>query len=400
MDGRQPVAVMVTVAVAVAVGLAAVVRAELTLPLDGAEWTLRATSTRLPPQPTDGGRRARSMACDFRADTDFEPETPEGHAVASREACCALCQATLACWAAAYSQGRCYLKPYGARPLAKPGVVGCVPGTHQLDEVPAQVPGVVHLDLLRAGLIPDPYYRFGDVELRWIADSSWAYRRTFELPEQFMRRSAIELVADGLDTVADVFINGRHVGNTTNMFHVLRLPIKHAVVPGRNSIEIRFASPSQFAALQAAAYKPQSPGGWGIPPDCPPAAQNGICRTWCRVRPQPRHACAHARRTGRCELHPQGTVQFQLGLGTGLCAERTTQLAWPAAARASDDTTRPATGHLAEPTRARLQQGGSQHGHRGDHADIRRGLVGGIFPGGARGCRGSGDAEDPDQRRA
>lgn len=41
--------------------------------------------------------------------------------------------------------------------------------------VPAQVPSQAHLDLLAAGVIPDPYYGQGDTELRWVAYSNWTY---------------------------------------------------------------------------------------------------------------------------------------------------------------------------------------------------------------------------------
>jgi len=49
--------------------------------------------------------------------------------------------------------------------------------------VPATVPGGVYTDLLRAGEISDPYYRFNDVAYRWVAKHDWYYTRTFQCTE-------------------------------------------------------------------------------------------------------------------------------------------------------------------------------------------------------------------------
>jgi len=70
----------------------------------------------------------------------------------------------------------------------------------------AVVPGSIHTDLLANGLIPDPFYRFGDTELRWISYDSWTYASTFNIDPSFLSGRVL-LVADGIDTVSTVTIS-------------------------------------------------------------------------------------------------------------------------------------------------------------------------------------------------
>src|ERR1039458_6511472 len=78
--------------------------------------------------------------------------------------------------------------------------------------VPATVPGTVHTDLLAAGLIPDPYIDLNETEVAWIGESDFAYDTRFSFGNDGHQR--IDLVAEGLDTVAAVRLNGVEVGRT------------------------------------------------------------------------------------------------------------------------------------------------------------------------------------------
>src|SRR5262245_11021791 len=77
-------------------------------------------------------------------------------------------------------------------------------------ETPATVPGCVHTDLLAAGLIPDPYLDRNEYDLAWIGRTDWRYATTFEWAPGDDDR--VDLVCDGLDTVASIELNGRPVG--------------------------------------------------------------------------------------------------------------------------------------------------------------------------------------------
>ncbi len=111
----------------------------------------------------------------------------------------------------------------------------------------ATVPGTVHTDLLAAGKIPDPFYRMNENEVQWIDKLCWVYRRTFNVPEAILHEEHAVAIADGLDTVANISINGMHVGSTHNMFVVHRFDVKSALRPGHNTIEIVFDSPTEFS---------------------------------------------------------------------------------------------------------------------------------------------------------
>lgn len=84
--------------------------------------------------------------------------------------------------------------------------------------LPAKVPGTVHTDLLNNGKIPDPFAGCNYKNLGWIDESDWEYVSTFDLPEGFSLNQPVELVFDGIDTYAEVFLNGISVIKTDNMF--------------------------------------------------------------------------------------------------------------------------------------------------------------------------------------
>src|SRR4051812_45958402 len=87
----------------------------------------------------------------------------------------------------------------------------------------ASVPGCVHTDLLTADLIPDPYLDRNETELGWIGRSTWRYETVFDRPDGSHDR--IDLVCEGLDTVARVELNGRVIGATANMHRRYRFDI-------------------------------------------------------------------------------------------------------------------------------------------------------------------------------
>ena len=76
---------------------------------------------------------------------------------------------------------------------------------------PAQVPGVVQTDLLAAHLIPDPFYGDNESRLQWIGLTDWEYRTTFQVDAATLQHEHVDLVFDGLDTYAEVFLNEQPV---------------------------------------------------------------------------------------------------------------------------------------------------------------------------------------------
>lgn len=113
------------------------------------------------------------------------------------------------------------------------------------DWLPAKVPGCVHTDLLHNGLIPDPFYGTNEHDLQWIDKKDWEYEATFEVSDELLKASHLELVFDGLDTYADVYVNEKAVLSADNMFRSWRIEIKDIIVRGSNKIRIVFRSPIQ-----------------------------------------------------------------------------------------------------------------------------------------------------------
>lgn len=116
------------------------------------------------------------------------------------------------------------------------------------DAVAMAVPGDVHSALFAAGRIPDPYFGGNEYDLRWVADRDWTIARSFDHPGA----GPWLLVADMLDTIAEIRLNGRRVATSRTMFRAISVLVSDALVPGANRIEITFRSaPAAANALQA-----------------------------------------------------------------------------------------------------------------------------------------------------
>ncbi|MFZ0744183.1 MAG: glycoside hydrolase family 2 protein [Terracidiphilus sp.] len=124
--------------------------------------------------------------------------------------------------------------------------------------LPATVPGDVHLDLLANKQIPDPFYRDNESRLQWIQNESWEYRVNFDVTPELLGRSNVDLVFDGLDAAAQVFVNGASVLSADNSFRIWRVPVKGNLHAGKNLLRVVFPSPIK-AAEKVAATDPWQP---------------------------------------------------------------------------------------------------------------------------------------------
>lgn len=104
----------------------------------------------------------------------------------------------------------------------------------------AKVPGEVHTDLLRNQLIADPFYRDNEKKLQWIEKENWEYRTTFSVSANLLLKKNVDLVFDGLDTYADVYLNGKLVLKADNMFRRWTIPVKGNLKVKDNTLLIKF----------------------------------------------------------------------------------------------------------------------------------------------------------------
>ncbi|MFI3261563.1 MAG: glycoside hydrolase family 2 protein [Rikenellaceae bacterium] len=120
--------------------------------------------------------------------------------------------------------------------------------------MPATVPGVVHTDLFANGKIEDPYFSTNENKLQWIENENWIYRTTFTPSESQFNASEVELNFEGLDTYANVFLNGKKILEADNMFINWKVSVKDYLKEGENTLEVVFASAYKIGLNQIAKY--------------------------------------------------------------------------------------------------------------------------------------------------
>lgn len=133
------------------------------------------------------------------------------------------------------------------------------------DWYPADVPGCVHTDLLQNKLIEDPFFGDNEQKLQWIGKTDWEYQTAFRVGPEILKLDHVELVFEGLDTYAQVFLNESPLLEANNMFREWRVDCKSLLRPGENRLRIHFRSPiNEVLPLMAkVGYELPSPNDQG-----------------------------------------------------------------------------------------------------------------------------------------
>ena len=112
--------------------------------------------------------------------------------------------------------------------------------------LPATVPGHVHTDLIRAGILTDPFQRFGEWGARWVDEASWTYRTTFIVDAHRLSSAGPHgrhyLQFQGIDTLATVFLNGKYLGKADNYHRTWRFDVTELLKEGTNELRIELDS--------------------------------------------------------------------------------------------------------------------------------------------------------------
>jgi len=111
------------------------------------------------------------------------------------------------------------------------------------DWLPAEVPGCVHTDLLANEKIEDPFYRLNERDLQWIDKKDWIYKTIFDVEPDVLNKDRLVLDFKGLDTYADVYVNGELVLSANNMFIGWEVDVKKHLKSRGNELKIVFRSP-------------------------------------------------------------------------------------------------------------------------------------------------------------
>jgi beta-mannosidase len=106
---------------------------------------------------------------------------------------------------------------------------------------PANIPGTVHCDLQDNRLIPDPFYGCNEQKLQWIGEHCWIYKTQFYVDSAMLSKKNIRLVFEGLDTYANVLLNGEKVLQANNMHRKWEINCASNLVFGNNILEVEFS---------------------------------------------------------------------------------------------------------------------------------------------------------------
>lgn len=115
----------------------------------------------------------------------------------------------------------------------------------------AHVPGSVYADLMADGTMPDPFWRENELDAFERMKKDYVYQRTFTVTEAQLAHAHVELVYEGLDTLAHVSLNGREIAFADNMHIPWVWDVKEQLHAGENTLEIRFDSPILYCAKKA-----------------------------------------------------------------------------------------------------------------------------------------------------
>lgn len=113
-------------------------------------------------------------------------------------------------------------------------------------EYPATVPGDIHNDLLKANVIPDPYYSDNANKCGWVTEQDWLYETTFMVTKE-MLQSKLKLVFAGIDTYSEILINGKKIADTDNMFLRYDFVVNDYVKEGENTLAVNLISIKEAA---------------------------------------------------------------------------------------------------------------------------------------------------------
>lgn len=116
----------------------------------------------------------------------------------------------------------------------------------------ATVPGTIHTDLLKNKIIDDPFYIDNEKKLDWIDQCDWIYQSEFNFSKELTKHYS--LVFEGLDTIADIYLNGKQIRSINNMFLEYRIDVSKNLISGKNVLKIIFNSSLKYGEKQEKKY--------------------------------------------------------------------------------------------------------------------------------------------------
>lgn len=112
--------------------------------------------------------------------------------------------------------------------------------------LPASVPGSVYHDLMQNGKMDDPFWRDNFPKALKRMDHDYEYKTEFAADKALLKSDAVLLRFEGIDTVADVFLNGEKLGHTENMHRTFEFEVKDLLKEEGNELRVLLHSPTRF----------------------------------------------------------------------------------------------------------------------------------------------------------
>lgn len=133
-------------------------------------------------------------------------------------------------------------------------------------KISSTVPGNIFADLIQAGILGDPYYRYNVDVYRWVSYEEWFFTKNFNLPKDVLLDNSIFLVFDGVDTVAQIQLNGVILGDVNNMFRKYRFKVPNSILKSQgNVLTLHFQSSAVYSENMY--HKYPYPVPWSPSPD-------------------------------------------------------------------------------------------------------------------------------------
>ena len=120
----------------------------------------------------------------------------------------------------------------------------------------ATVPGTIYTDLLASKLIPNPFFADNEKRLQWIDTCDWIYKTDFTIDKKQLTVNYAEIIFEGLDTYADVYLNNKLLLKANNMFRGWNMDVKPFLKIGKNNLKIYFHSAKKIVDSIAKAALP------------------------------------------------------------------------------------------------------------------------------------------------
>jgi beta-mannosidase len=137
------------------------------------------------------------------------------------------------------------------RTITLDGIWQCK-GTNEEEWIQASVPGSVIRDLYKQGKLENPYWRTNEELAIELGRQDYEYKRSFDLREDFLEHERILLRCEGLDTLAELMLNGSHLTSTDNMHRTYEMDVKPLLRSGTNELHIVFRAPVPYITEQQA----------------------------------------------------------------------------------------------------------------------------------------------------